>query len=170
MIRSIIKSSNNLLKSNVAINSSKRFFATEVSATSDLLTFSLLSPHQTIYKDKKAQLVTLPGAKGIFGVAKNHVPRIAELKPGVIQINHENGDLEKFFISGGFAFVNPDASCYINTIEAVPIDQLDAEEVKSGLARYTQLYNDAQDENAKAVALIGLETYQQMAFACGVSA
>ncbi|EGC31922.1 hypothetical protein DICPUDRAFT_92704 [Dictyostelium purpureum] len=166
MFRSLVKSSN-LLKNSISVNSSKRFFATE--ASDDLLTFSLLSPHQTIYKDKKAQLVTLPGAKGVFGIAKNHVPKISELKPGIVQINHENGDLEKFFVSGGFAFVNPDASCYINVIEAVPVDQLDPNEVKNGLARYTQLFNEAQDENAKAVALVGLEAHQQMAYACGVS-
>ncbi|KYR01588.1 ATP synthase F1 delta [Tieghemostelium lacteum] len=168
----------NLLTKSLRVNNSnsqqligKRFYASENNAVNadDLLTFSFMVPHQTIYKDKKVQLITLPGAKGVFGVAKNHIAKISELKPGVIQINHQNGDAEKYFISGGFAFINPDSSCYINAVEAFPVDQLDATEVKNGLAKYTQLYNETTDPQPKAVAQIGLETYQQMAYALGVT-
>eukprot|EP01132_Coremiostelium_polycephalum_P002281 gene2281-2808_t len=152
----------------------KRFYATETqqgagAVGGDLLSFTFMVPHQTIFKDKRVQLLTLPGAKGTFGVAKNHVPKIAELKPGVVQINHENGDNEKFFISGGFAMINTDSTVFINAVEAVPIDQLDANAVKSGLTTYTQQYNDATDEEQKALALIGLEIHQQMAYAVGVT-
>ncbi|KAF2072979.1 hypothetical protein CYY_005719 [Polysphondylium violaceum] len=169
MFRTVFTRSSTLLNNKTAfVASGKRFYADAVKSE-DLLTFSLVLPHQTIYKDKKAPLITLPGAKGVFGVAKDHIPKIAELKPGVMQINHEDGKEEKFFLSGGFAFINPDNTCYVNAIEAFPIEQLDQEAVKKGLAQYTQAYNDATEETAKAVALIGLESYQQMAYACGVS-
>jgi len=169
MFRTVFTRGTSLFNNAVAVNASKRFYASESAVSGDLLTFSLVLPHQTIYKDKKAPLITLPGAKGVFGVAKDHIPKIAELKPGVMQINHEDGKVENFFLSGGFAFINPDNTCYVNAVEAFPIEQLDPEAVRKGLAHYTAAYNDATEETAKAVALIGLEAHQQMAYACGVS-
>ncbi|GAM20322.1 hypothetical protein SAMD00019534_034970 [Acytostelium subglobosum LB1] len=168
MFKSFARSSASLLKTNSSSVVGRRSFATET-ANEELLTFSFMVPHQILFKEKRVQMLTLPGARGVFGVLKNHIPKIAELKPGVVQVHHESGDIEKYFISGGFAFINPDASCYINAVEAVPVDQLDAAEVKTGLARYTQLYNEAADETAKATALIGLEVHQQMAYAVGVA-
>ncbi|EFA75061.1 ATP synthase F1 delta [Heterostelium album PN500] len=175
MFKNFIGRTSGLVRSSMINNNNsyitKRTFASEGAAVNadDLLSFSFMVPHQILFKNKKVQMLTLPGARGVFGVLKNHIPKIAELKPGVVQVHHESGDVDKYFISGGFAFINPDASCYINAVEAVPVDQLDANEVKNGLARYTQLYNEASDEAAKATALIGLEAHQQMAYACGVS-
>jgi F-type H+-transporting ATPase subunit delta len=50
--------------------------------------------------------VILPGVSGMFGIKANHVPTVAQLKPGVVEL-HSGPDVSKFFISGGFAFVHP---------------------------------------------------------------
>eukprot|EP01133_Synstelium_polycarpum_P011910 gene11910-13876_t len=171
MLRNALQSTSSILRStNAGSLVARRSFASEAAAgADDLLTFSFMVPHKILFKDKRVQMLTLPGSRGVFGVLKNHIPKIAELKPGVVQVHHEGGDIEKIFISGGFAFINPDASCYIDAVEACPVEQLDPTEVKAGLTRFTQLYNEATEESAKAQALIGLEAHQQMAYAVGVT-
>ena len=45
--------------------------------------------------------------------------------------------IEKFFVSSGFAFVHPDSSADVCAVEAVKLDDLDPEAVRAGLAEYT---------------------------------
>src|SRR6056297_1127604 len=66
------------------------------------LTFTL--PSACLYDTAPVEMVILPGVDGIFGVMPNHVPTIAELKPGVVSIQEAaGGPLTKYFVSGGFA-------------------------------------------------------------------
>eukprot|EP00967_Tisochrysis_lutea_P090240 scaffold128971_cov31-Tisochrysis_lutea.AAC.3 len=66
------------------------------------LTFTL--PSACLYEAAPVEMVILPGVDGIFGVMPNHVPTIAELKPGVVSIQETaGGPLTKYFVSGGFA-------------------------------------------------------------------
>jgi F-type H+-transporting ATPase subunit delta len=76
--------------------------------------------------------VLLPGAEGYFGVKANHVPTIAQLSPGTVEL-HDGSDVHKFFVSGGFAFVHPNATTDICVLEAAPLDQFDGAAVKSAL-------------------------------------
>ena len=46
-------------------------------------------------------------------------------------------DVQKYFVSGGFAFVHPDSSADICAVEAVSLGDLDADAVRAGLAEYT---------------------------------
>ena len=50
--------------------------------------------------------VIIPGIDGEYGVTVNHVPTVAQLKPGVLQILHEEGEAEKYFVAGGFALTH----------------------------------------------------------------
>lgn len=75
----------------------------------------------------------LPGMEGVFGIKANHVPVISQLRPGLVEL-HSGGEVEKFFISGGWAFVHPNGTTDIQAIEAVTLDQVDAAAVKSALA------------------------------------
>ena len=76
-------------------------------------------PPSSLQKDT----VILPGMEGLFGVKANHVPVIAQLKPGLVEM-HSGGEVEKFFISGGWAYVHPDGITDIQTLEAVTLDQV----------------------------------------------
>lgn len=76
--------------------------------------------------------VLLPGVEGYFGVKANHVPIIAQLKPGVVEL-HDGADITKYFVSGGFAFVHPNSVTDICVLEAATLDQFDSTAVKSAL-------------------------------------
>ena len=84
----------------------RRALSTEAAAGSMTLNFSL--PHETIYSDAAVAQVIVPGAAGEFGVTADHVPLVAQLKPGVLQILHEgSNEAEKYFVVGGWSITHP---------------------------------------------------------------
>ena len=83
-------------------------------------------------------LALLPAVSGDFGVMPGHVPTISQLRPGVVAVHTElDKDVQKYFVSGGFAFAHADSSVEIAAVEAVPVEDLDPAAVKAGLAEYT---------------------------------
>jgi F-type H+-transporting ATPase subunit delta len=76
-------------------------------ASSVTLNFSV--PYESIYNGASVFQVIVPGVEGEYGVTPNHVPYVAQLKPGVLQILHEEGnfaDSEKYFVAGGYALTH----------------------------------------------------------------
>lgn len=82
--------------------------------------------------------VLLPGVEGYFGVKANHVPIIAQLQPGVVEL-HDGADVTKYFVSGGFAFVHPNSVTDVCVLEAATLDQFDSTAVKQALQVIRQL-------------------------------
>merc|ERR1719203_2094586 len=54
--------------------------------TASGMTFNFTLPTQSLYEDASVEQVILPGIDGMFGVMPNHVPTVAELKPGVVSV------------------------------------------------------------------------------------
>lgn len=82
------------------------------------LNFSL--PHETLYNGASVASVIIPGVEGEYGVTMNHVPIVSQLKPGVLQILHDDGETEKYFVSGGFALT------HANSVTVSAIQQLNS--------------------------------------------
>jgi F0F1-type ATP synthase epsilon subunit len=106
---------------------------TNVSADSqtqgDLFPVNFYTPSSMIADGAKRDGVTLPGVDGMFGVKANHVPIIAQLRPGVVELSN-GAETEKYFISGGFAFVHPNGVTDICALEAGTLDQFDPAAVR----------------------------------------
>merc|ERR1719440_23716 len=99
------------------------------SPTGMALNFAL--PSGTLYEDAPVEMVIVPSTDGMFGIMPNHVPTIAELKPGVVSVQEAaGGPLKKYFVSGGFATMTPESVLMLSVLEAVEIEDLDAEPVK----------------------------------------
>lgn len=86
-----------------------RSFAAEASSTVDatsvILNFSV--PYESIYKGVPVAQVIIPGVEGEYGVTANHVPYVAQMKPGVLQILFDDGsEAEKYFVAGGYALTH----------------------------------------------------------------
>ena len=130
----------------------------EEAAAATGTTLNVTVPASAIYENVPAEMVLVPSVDGVFGILHNHVPTIAELKPGVVSITETEGATPKeYFVSGGFASSAPrtsrppppscrltlrrapavDANSVLNisALEAVPVEDLDAEAVKVGLRR-----------------------------------
>lgn len=84
----------------------------EAAAPATTVKLNLCLPHEAIYEDAQVYSVILPGAAGEYGVTANHVPYVAQLKPGVVQILHEENttEPEKYFVPGGYALTHADSS------------------------------------------------------------
>jgi F-type H+-transporting ATPase subunit epsilon len=91
----------------------------------DKIAFEIVSPERLLDSDS-ADMVTVPGAEGDFGVMAGHMPLISTLRPGVIDIRGAvaSGD-SRLFVLGGFAEANPDKLTVLAE-EAIPMAQIDA--------------------------------------------
>ena len=86
-----------------------RSFASEASADASSVTLNFSVPYESIYNGASVFQVIIPGVEGEYGVTPNHVPYVAQMKPGVLQILHEEGNLsesEKYFVAGGYALTH----------------------------------------------------------------
>lgn len=136
-----------------------------VAASGDL-TLNFNIPAKSLYTDASVTQVIVPGGDGIFGVMPSHVPTISELKPGVVSVQESaDGDLTKYFISGGFMSMTSQSKLTLTVLEALSVDDLDPEAVKTGLAQYSGAYASSTEDFAKAEAEIGVEVYQAMSYA-----
>ncbi|GHP10060.1 hypothetical protein PPROV_000879300 [Pycnococcus provasolii] len=127
------------------------------------VTFSLQLPHQAVYSREEVDMVLAPASTGDFGVLPGHVPTVAQLKPGVLQVHKtRDTDVTNYFINGGFAFVHANGQADVVAQECVLLEDLDPEMVKQGLAEYQSKASTANDDYERAVAQVGVEVYSAM--------
>ncbi|KAF3024307.1 delta subunit of the central stalk of mitochondrial F1F0 ATP synthase, atp16 [Neopestalotiopsis sp. 37M] len=131
---------------------------TYADAAPDKIKLSLALPHQSIYKSQDVVQVNIPAESGEMGVLANHVPSIEQLKPGLIEVIEDGGSSKQFFLSGGFAVVQPNSAMSINAIEGYPVEDFSAEAVKSQIAEAQKIANGSGSEQDIAEAKIELET------------
>jgi hypothetical protein len=90
-----------------------RSMSTEAAAaSSSMVTLNFSVPHETIYQNASVYSVIIPGVEGEYGVTGGHVPYVAQLKPGVLQILHEENqsEPEKYFVCGGYSLTHTDST------------------------------------------------------------
>ena len=79
--------------------------APDSGSSSMILNFNL--PTEKVYSETPVSQVIVPGSAGEYGVTADHVPVVAQLKAGVLQIFHDSSsDPEKYFVPGGFSLTH----------------------------------------------------------------
>ncbi|KAH8749901.1 putative ATP synthase delta chain mitochondrial precursor [Diaporthe sp. PMI_573] len=131
-------------------------------AVNDKIKLSLALPHQTLYKSQDVVQVNLPAESGEMGVLANHVPSIEQLKPGLVEIVEESGSSKQFFLSGGFAVVQPNSALSINAVEAYPLEDFSAEAVRNQLAEAQKIASGSGSEQDIAEAKIEVEVLETL--------
>lgn len=63
---------------------------------------NVLTVEGQLYQSDNAEFVVVPAAEGELGVLDRHVPLVATLRPGPLQVKHAGGEEEILFVSGGF--------------------------------------------------------------------
>ncbi|OAY66304.1 ATP synthase subunit delta', mitochondrial [Ananas comosus] len=129
------------------------------------LTVNFVLPYQSEISNKEVQIpvdmVIIPATTGQMGVLPGHVATIAELKPGLLSV-HEGNEVNKYFVSSGFAFIHANSFADIVAVEAVPLDRIDSSLVQKGLADFTQKLNSATTDLEKAEAQIGVDVHSAL--------
>ena len=94
------------------------------------ISFDLVYPESLIFNDEVGMII-VPGKDGDFGVLPGHSKVMSSLRPGRVMVYGEDKNLLKsFFVSGGFAEVNPEKCIVlaesvdeINTLEKSAIEK-----------------------------------------------
>ena len=114
------------------------------------------------------EMVIAHGNLGDLGISPGHAPLITDLKPGPIRLVKQGGDIEVFYISGGFLEVQPSmVKVLADTVQrAADLDEASAQEaVKAAEKALSEQgtefdYGSAAARLAEAAAQ--LRTVQQM--------
>ncbi|KAL4308141.1 hypothetical protein GQ457_01G052430 [Hibiscus cannabinus] len=125
------------------------------------LTVNFVLPYASELATKEVDMVIVPATTGQMGVLPGHVATIAELKPGVLSV-HEGNETTKYFVSSGFVFIHANSFADIIAVEAIPLDQIDANLVQKGLAEFTQKLSSATTDLEKAEAQIGIDVHSAL--------
>ena len=117
-------------------------------ATNQTFNFELVSPERRLISEP-AKMVTIPGEEGDFGVLAGHMPLIATIRPGVIEVRAANDDApRRIFIAGGFADVNA-TSCTVLAEEAVNVSDLNQADLEQMIGNLREDLGLATDELEK---------------------
>ena len=93
------------------------------------ISFDLVSPESLIFNDDVGTII-VPGKDGDLGVLPGHTQVMSSLRPGRVMIYNEDKNLVKsFFVSGGFAEINPE-KCIVLAESAVELNSLDKSSIE----------------------------------------
>ena len=88
------------------------------------ISFDLVSPENLIFNDEVGMII-VPGKDGDLGILPGHSKVMSSLRPGRVLIYSEDKNLLKtFFVSGGFAEINPE-KCIVLAESVVELNTLD---------------------------------------------
>ena len=113
------------------------------------ISFDLVSPENLIFNDEVGMII-VPGKDGDFGVLPGHSKVMSSLRPGRVMVYGEGKNLLKsFFVSGGFAEVNPE-KCIVLAESVDEVNTLD----KSSIEKEIQELSG--QENNMAIEQLGI--------------
>lgn len=126
----------------------------------DHIAFDLVSPERLLLSEE-AEMVTVPGTEGDFGVLAGHMPVISTLRPGVIDVQGGTDGNARFFVLGGFAEVNP-LKITVLAEEAIPMEEVDGELLDQRIRNAEEDVNLAKTEAERAKATEYLDNLRLM--------
>ena len=108
------------------------------------ISFDLVSPENLIFNDE-AGMIIVPGKDGDLGVLPGHSKVMSSLRPGRVMVYGEDKNLLKaFFVSGGFAEINPE-KCIVLAESVVELNTLE----KSLIEKEIQDLEGVEDDSKK---------------------
>ena len=113
------------------------------------ISFDLVSPEKLIFNDEVGMII-VPGKDGDFGVLPGHSKLMSSLRPGRVMVYGEDKNLLKsFFVSGGFAEINPE-KCIVLAESVDEINNLD----KNKIEKEIQELQNQDTEDSKQQLII----------------
>ena len=93
------------------------------------ISFDLVSPENLIFNDEVGMII-VPGKDGDIGVLPGHSKLLSSLRPGRVMVYGEDKNLLKsFFVSGGFAEINPE-KCIVLAEDLDEMNTLDKNNIE----------------------------------------
>ena len=112
------------------------------------ISFDLVSPENLIFNDEVGMII-VPGKDGDFGVLPGHSKVMSSLRPGRVMVYGEDKNLLKaFFVSGGFAEVNPE-KCIVLAESVEEINSLEKSSIEKEIQNLENQDTEATKEQLK---------------------
>jgi len=115
------------------------------------LNYKIVTPEK-IYREDKADMVIIPSVDGDMGICENHLPILANLQTGYIEIYVNSKLVEKIFINSAVAKFS-DNNLVILCEKIIDLKQVD---IKKQEAEITSL-EDAQKKSESDIELKKLQ-------------
>ena len=126
------------------------------------ISFDLVSPEHLIFNEEVGMII-VPGKDGDFGVLPGHSKLMSSLRPGRIMIYGEDKNLLKsFFVSGGFAEVNPE-KCIILAESVDDISVLDKSIIQKSIEDLEKL-DDSKSKEQLLIANAKLDAVNSIVY------
>jgi F-type H+-transporting ATPase subunit epsilon len=91
--------------------------------------FEITTPERTVLTTEILK-VTIPTKKGEITVLPGHIPIVASLVSGVMEVTDVNGELELIAVSGGFLTIMPENKVVVLADTAERAPEIDAEKAE----------------------------------------
>ena len=111
------------------------------------LKFDLVSPERLLVSEE-VESVVVPGGEGYFTVFARHAPLMSTLKPGQLEVKNLAGAVQKYFVRGGFADVNPNGLTILAD-QVIPLEDLDAAALAQEVKNAEEDLADAGEDQTK---------------------
>jgi len=126
----------------------------------DKLKFELIAPERLLMS-AEVDRVTVPGTEGRFGVLAGHALAMSSLRPGVVDVDVDEGNRSQIFVRGGFAEVTSDGLTIL-AAEAIAAGDLDADALAQQIKDAEEDVADAKDDAARQKARETLDHLREL--------
>ena len=105
----------------------------------------VLTPEGKVYEGDVEQVSTRTGV-GEVGILAHHAPMLARLVPAELRIHVSEGDVQRYAQGEGWIEVFANRARVLIS-EAVPVDRLDAGDLRERLREAEQRVSDAEEDS-----------------------
>jgi F-type H+-transporting ATPase subunit epsilon len=126
------------------------------------LLLEIVTPDAKVFSETVDE-VGLPTSEGRMHILPHHVPIIAKLKAGEIQV-HRGKEIEMLAVGSGFIEVYGD-KVSILTDQAINVEEIDDTETEEAVKRAQQALEEGKKGNIDAAEIDRLEAEARFAFA-----
>ena len=126
------------------------------------LLLEIVTPDAKVFSETVDE-VGLPTSEGRMHILPHHVPIIAKLKAGEIQV-HRGKEIEMLAVGSGFIEVYGD-KVSILTDQAINIEEIDDTEIEEAVKRAQEALEEGKKSNIDAAEIDRLEAEARFAFA-----
>jgi len=126
------------------------------------LLLEIVTPDAKVFSETVDE-VGLPTSEGRMHILPHHVPVIAKLKAGEIQV-HRGKEIEMLAVGSGFIEVYGD-KVSILTDQAINVEEIDDTEIEEAVKRAQEALEEGKKSNIDAAEIDRLEAEARFAFA-----
>lgn len=127
----------------------------------NIIKFEIVTPEHMVLKDEVVQ-VTLPTSEGEISILPNHIPLVATLETGVLEIVKEGGLRDIISVSGGFVQVVKDkVVVLVDTAERA--EELDVDRLNASRKKAEESVKDIRHFDHERFASINAQLAKELA-------